>query len=64
MAGESARLMPPLAPTPVISVARLREKIADLDKQRQQHLANAHACAGAIQLAQALIVDLEGDADA
>lgn len=40
-------------------VAALQAKIAELDKQRVQHVANANACLGAMQLAQAQITDLE-----
>jgi len=49
----------PVAPA-LPTAAGLRAKIAELDTQRQQHLANANACTGAIQFAQALLADLEG----
>lgn len=42
------------------TVEALRAKVETLHHQRQQHLANAHACTGAIQFAEALIADLEG----
>jgi len=47
-------------PTTWPSVEALRAKVETLHHQRQQHLANAHACTGAIQFAEALIADLEG----
>jgi hypothetical protein len=63
----AATLMPAIEATTRAkppTVESLRAKMQDLERQRQTHLANANACTGAIQFAQALIVDLEGGGDA
>jgi hypothetical protein len=60
MSGDPARLPMPKARRRHGHCSR---EDCRLDKQRHAHLANANACTGAIQLAEALIVDLEGGRD-